>query len=165
MASRQKGKSRGKTNEPTIENRRARHHYFIDDTLECGIKLTGTEVKSVRNGQVSLAEGFARAADSPIGLTLHGVHIAEYPPAGEQHQHEPARVRRLLSHRRQIRKLAAKTREAGTTLVPLKMYFVNGRVKLLIGLAHGRRRADKRQDMSKREARREIDRAISRRQS
>jgi len=163
MAVKSKGKPKGKSNEPTIQNRRARHDYFIEDTLECGIKLTGTEVKSVRNGRVSLAEGFARAADSPLDLTLHGVHIAEYPPAAEQHQHEPTRVRRLLAHKRQIRKLAARTREAGVTLIPLKMYFVNGRVKLLIGLAHGRRRADKRQDMSKREAKREIDRAVSRR--
>ncbi len=163
MAAKNKGKGRRKTNEPVIENRRARHNYVIEDTMECGIKLTGTEVKSIRNGQASLAEGYARAIENPISLKLHGVHIAEYSPAGEHHQHNPIRVRSLLAHRRQIRKLAIRSRDSGFTLVPLKMYFVDGRIKLLIGLGHGKRRADKRQDMSKREARREIDRAVSRR--
>jgi SsrA-binding protein len=120
-------------------------------------------VKSVRNGRVSLAEGFVRASEDPIALELHAVHIAEYPPAGEHHQHPPTRTRALLAHRREIRKLAIRARESGVTLVPLKMYFVHGRAKLLIGVARGRRRADKRQEMSKREAKREIDRAVSRR--
>ncbi|MHC4416553.1 MAG: SsrA-binding protein SmpB [Planctomycetota bacterium] len=149
MASR----TRRATNEPTIENRRARHEYFIEETLECGIKLTGTEVKSVRSGRVSLAEGYVRAIDSPRpALTLHGVHIAEYPPAREQHQHDPVGTRTLLAQRREIRKLAARTREKGLTLVPLKMYFVRGRAKLLIGLGRGKRRHDKRQDLAKRQA-------------
>ena len=106
MASR----TRRATSEPTIENRRARHNYFIEETLECGIRLAGTEVKSVRNGQVSLAEGYVRATENPVALTLHGVHIAEYAPAGEHRQHDPGRVRALLAHRRQIRKLADRTR-------------------------------------------------------
>lgn len=163
MSGKGRKKTSGKPGEPTIHNRRARHDYFIDDTLECGIKLTGTEVKSVRNGRVSLAEGYVRASEDPIALELHGVHIAEYPPAGEHHQHIPTRVRPLLAHRREIRKLAIRTREGGVTLVPLKVYFVGGRVKVLIGVARGKRRADKRQEMSKREAQREIDRAVSRR--
>jgi SsrA-binding protein len=163
MAGKKKKKADGKAGEPTIHNRRARHDYFIDDSLECGIKLTGTEVKSVRNGRVSLAEGYVRASEEPATLELHGVHIAEYPPAGEHHQHIPTRVRRLLAHRREIRKLAIRTREGGVTLIPLKVYFISGRVKVLIGVARGKRRADKRQEMSRREAKREIDRAISRR--
>jgi SsrA-binding protein len=140
---------------------RARHDYVIEETLECGIKLVGTEVKSVRNGQVSLAEGYVRATENPLSLTLVAVHIAEYPPAGEHRQHEPTRSRALLASKREIKKLATRTRERGLTLVPLKMYFVNGRAKLLVGVGRGKRRADKRQDISKRDARREIDRAMS----
>lgn len=150
------------TFEPTIENRRARHDYFIADTLECGLKLTGTEVKSVRAGQVSLAEGYVRAAENPPGLTLHGVHIAEYPPAGEARQHDPNRTRRLLAHKREILKLASETRSKGTTLVPLKLYFARGKAKLLIGVGTGKKKADKRQDLAKQEAQRQIDRAMTR---
>ena len=149
-------------NRPKIENRRARYDFFIEDTLECGIKLTGTEIKSVRNGRVSLAEGYVRATQSPPALALHGVHIAEYPPAGKQLQHDPTRVRTLLAHRREIRKLADKTSQKGFTIVPLKMYLVRGRAKLLIGLGQGKRRHDKRHALAKRQAEREIKRAMSR---
>jgi SsrA-binding protein len=152
-----------RTNEPTIENRRARRDYRIEETLECGIKLVGTEVKSVRNGQVSLAEGYVRASDAPPSLVLHGVHIAEYPPAGEHRQHDPGRARILLASRREICKLADRTRQKGATIIPLKMYFLRGRVKVLIGVAHGRRRTDKREDLARKEAKRDIDRALSRR--
>lgn len=152
-----------KTHEPTIENRRARHDYFIDDTLECGIKLTGTEVKSVRNGQVSLAEGYVRATETPPTLKLYNAHIAEYAPAAERYQHEPTRTRTLLAHAREIRKLAMRTREQGVTLVPLKMYFVRGMAKVLIGVARGKAKRDKRQDIAKRDAKRDMDRAMSRR--
>ncbi len=155
-------KTKRTPNKPTIENRRARYDFFIDDTLECGIKLTGTEIKSVRNGRVSLAEGYVRATESPPTLVLHGVHIAEYPPAGKQLQHDPTRVRTLLAHRREIRKLADKTRQKGFTIVPLKMYLVRGRAKLLIGLGQGKRRHDKRHELAKRQAEREIKRAMSR---
>jgi SsrA-binding protein len=151
-----------KSNETTIENRRARHNYAIEETLECGIRLAGTEVKSIRNGQVSLAEGYVRATDDPVALILHGVHIAEYAPAGEQRQHDAGRARAMLAHRREIRKLADRTRSKGVTLVPLKMYFVNGRVKVLIGLARGKRRRDKRDELAERQAKRDIDRAMTR---
>jgi SsrA-binding protein len=162
MAAKGKDKS-SKTRQPTITNRRARHDYLIEDTLECGIKLTGTEVKSVRNGHVSLAEGYVRATEDPPSLELHGVHIAEYPNAAEHHQHDPIRVRRLLAHKREILKLSANTREKGVTIVPLKLYFVNGRAKLLIGVGRGKRKADKRQDIARREAKRDIERELSRR--
>lgn len=159
----EKHKSKTDNHEPTIENRRARHDYFIEDTLECGLKLTGTEIKSVRNGQVSLAEGYVRAVADPPSLTLHGVHIAEYPPAGPARQHNPVRERVLLAHKREIRKLADKTREKGTTLVPLKLYFVRGRAKLLVGLGRGKQKADKRHAIAEREHKRDMDRAMSRR--
>lgn len=150
------------THEPTIENRRARHDYFIEDTLECGLKLTGTEVKSVRAGQISLAEGYVRATETPLSLTLHSAHIAEYAPAGEANQHNPTRTRTLLANKREIRKLAERSREKGYTLVPLKVYFVRGKAKLLVGLGRGKGKTDKRQDIAKRESQREIDRAMSR---
>ena len=153
---------KSKTNEPAIENRRARYDYHIEEMLECGISLTGTEVKSIRDGQVSLSEGYVRAVEDPPTLTLHGAHIAEYAPAGEHRQHNPHRSRRLLAHRKEIKKLAEKTRAKGRTIVPLKMYFVRGRVKLLVGLAHGKRRHDKRADLAKRQAERDIQRAMSR---
>lgn len=154
-------KSKQVVNEPTIENRRARYDYFIHETIECGMKLKGTEIKSIRAGQASLAEGYVRATDSPLSLTLHSVHIAEYPPAGEHRQHAPTRTRILLAQKREIRKLAEKSREKGVTLVPLKIYFLRGRAKLLVGLGTGKGHADKRQDIAKRDAKREIDRALS----
>lgn len=147
---------------PVMLNRRGRRDYHIVDTLECGVRLVGSEVKSLRAGQASLAEGWVRASERPIGLTLHGVHIAEYPNASPTHQHEPIRIRALLAHRREIRKLADFARAAGNTLVPLKLYFSDGRAKILIGLARGKRKADKREDITKREAARDIDRAMRR---
>ena len=156
---------KSESREPVIENRKARHDYFIDDTLECGIKLLGTEIKSVRLGLVSLGEGFVMAAALPgrkPALTLHDVHIGEYPPAGAARQHVPARQRALLAHKREIRKLAQQSAARGFTLVPLKMYFVRGRAKLLIGLARGKQKGDKRQSIAEREHRRDMDRAMSR---
>ena len=156
-------RNHSKPNEPTIVNRKARRDYHIEETLECGIELRGTEVKSVRAGQVSLAEGYVLANEHPLSLRLHGVHIAEYPPAGPGRQHEPTRVRALLAHAREIRRLTDASRQRGMTIVPLKMYFVHGRAKLLVGLGRGRQKADRRQDIAERESRREIERALSRR--
>lgn len=157
-------KNKPKNDEPTIENRKARHLYAVGETLEVGIALRGTEVKSVRAGQVSLGEGFVRATADPVRLTLHGVHIGEYPPAGSSlRQHAAERARILLAHRREILKFAAASESKGTTIVPLKMYFKNGRAKVLIGLGTGKRTYDKRQDIKKREADRDISRAMSKR--
>jgi SsrA-binding protein len=147
-------------NEPVIENRRARHDYHVEETLECGLKLTGTEVKSVRAGQISLQEGHVAAVEEPTSLTLLNVHIGEYSPAGSARQHPPIRPRALLAHTREIRKLAVSSRAKGMTLIPLKVYFVRGRAKLLIGLAKGKKQFDKREDVAKREAQREMDRAM-----
>ena len=149
--------------EPVIENRRARHDYAIEETLECGIELLGTEVKSVRHGQASLAEGWVLAQDEPARLSLQNVHIAEYPPAGVHRQHEPIRPWRLLAHKREIRRLAVEARSRGAALIPLKMYFLRGKVKVLVGLAFGRKKVDKRQAIAAKEAKRDIERETSRR--
>ncbi len=149
--------------EPTIENRQARHDYAIEDTLECGIRLTGTEIKSVRASLVSLQEGFVMAVAAPPSLHLHSVHIGVYPPAGAHRQHEPLRIRTLLAHRREIEKLALEVKARGATLVPLKIYFVRGRAKLLLGIAIGRRKVDKRHAIREKEMKREVDRIMRKR--
>ena len=152
-----------KTNKsPVIENRRVRHEYHIEDSIEVGIVLRGSEVKSIRNGQASLAEGWIRATERPLQLILHGVHIAEYPNASFAQQHEPTRSRSLLAHKREIKKLASFAHSQGNTLVPLKIYFSNNKAKVLVGLASGKRKSDKRQDLAKKAAKREIDRAMKR---
>tara|TARA_B100000959_G_C14954153_1_gene612985 strand:- start:779 stop:1255 length:477 start_codon:yes stop_codon:yes gene_type:complete len=151
------------TKTPIIENRRARHDYAIEDTLEVGIVLLGTEVKSLRKGQASLAEGWIRASQRPIRLSMHGVHISEYSDAGPTHQHDPTRTRVLLAHKREIIKLATFTNSQGNTLVPLKIYFSNNKAKVLVGLASGKRKSDKRQDLAKKDAKRDMDRAMKRR--
>ena len=155
-----------KADERVIENRRARFDYHILDTLEAGVVLRGSEVKSVRSGSVSLAEGYVRAIAEPPSLTLHNVDVAEYGPAGPvggAGQHRRARARVLLAHKREIGKLAKQSAEKGLTIVPLKMYFKNGYAKVLIGVAKGKTKGDKRQTIAKREAKRDIDRAMSRR--
>lgn len=151
------------TRAPEIENRKARHDYAIEDTLECGIELLGTEVKSIRDGKMSLAEGFIMARAEPPSLELHGVHIDEYPPAGRDRQHEPRRVRKLLAHRREIVRLATEVKAKGVALVPLKVYFTKGRAKVLLGVGKGRKKGDKRQAIADREMRRDIDREMGRR--
>lgn len=149
---------------PEFVNRKARHQYEITETLEVGIVLLGTEVKAIREGRVSLGEGYVRVTENPPALWLHGVHIGEYAPAGTgQHQHRTTATRGLLAHKREIRKLFTKSIIKGVTIVPLKMYFnKDGRVKVLIGLGTGKKAHDKRQDLRKREAQRDMDRAMSR---
>lgn len=142
------------------QNRRARHDYHIEDTVEAGLVLTGTEVKSLREGRASLVDGYAAEKDGEIWL--HNVHIPEYTQ-GTWTNHEPRRARKLLLHRDQIRKLSGKTRETGLTLVPLALYFKDGYAKVEIGLARGKRSYDKRQALAEREAKRDAARAIARR--
>jgi SsrA-binding protein len=141
-------------------NRRARHDYTIEDTVEAGLVLTGTEVKSLRAGRASLADGFGQITDGEAWL--HGVHIPEYTQ-GTWTNHEPRRIRKLLLHRREIDKLASSVNERGLTLVPLSLYFSDGKVKIELGLARGKRTYDKRQDLAKRDAAREVERALRRR--
>jgi SsrA-binding protein len=141
-------------------NRRARHDYTTLDTYEAGLALTGTEVKALRAGRASLADAFAQ--ESGGQLYLHGLHIPEYA-MGTWTNHEPRRVRKLLLHRGEIDRLTGKLRESGLTLVPLSLYFANGWAKVELGLARGKRAYDKRQDLAKRDAEREIQRAVGRR--
>lgn len=154
---------KGKPDDPVIENRKARHRYTIGDTLEVGIALRGSEVKSIREGKASLGEGYVRVEESPPGLFLHGMHVDEYAPAAGVNQHTPTRVRALLAHKREILKLLRETSEKGVTLAPLKLYFKNGRAKLLIGVARGKAQHDKRRDIKERDAQRDIQRAMSKR--
>ncbi|MDQ6937368.1 MAG: SsrA-binding protein SmpB [Actinomycetota bacterium] len=142
------------------QNRKARHDYAIEDVFEAGLVLTGTEVKSLREGRASLVDGFATIDDGEI--YLHGVHIPEYTQ-GSWTNHEPRRVRKLLLHKGEIERLIGKTRESGLTLVPLALYFRNGKAKVELALARGKRSYDKRQDLAKRDADREVRRALGRR--
>jgi len=158
-----KKNKKGATVEPEILNRKARHQYHIDERLEVGMRLTGTEVKSVRGGKVSLGEGYVVAKFPPARLTLHGVHISEYENASAAFQHKPTRVRELLAHKREIEKLHSKSQVRGMTIVPLRVYFKNGVAKLEVGLARGKAQHDKREDIKEREAKRDMDRAMSRR--
>jgi SsrA-binding protein len=148
--------------EPTIENRKARFDYTILDTLECGVGLMGSEIKSVRASQVSLGEGYVVVRSDPLSLTLLNVNIGEYAPAGAL-GHAPKRARPLLAHKMEILKLARQMEKKSMTIVPLKMYFKGGWAKVLIGVAQGKNKADKRHTIGEREAKRDIDRAMSRR--
>ncbi len=142
------------------QNRKARHDYAILDTYEAGIALTGTEVKSLRLGRASLVDGFATIDDGEV--FLRNVHIPEYTE-GSWTNHEPRRTRKLLLHKGEILRLIGKTKESGLTLVPLALYFSDGKVKVEIALAKGKHSYDKRQDLAKRDADREVRRAMGRR--
>jgi len=141
-------------------NRRARHDYHIDDVVEAGLVLTGTEVKSLRAGRASLTDGFGEVTDGE--MWLHGVHIPQYTQ-GTWTNHEPRRTRKLLLHRKEIDRLADSTRERGLTLIPLSLYFKDGRAKVELALARGKRTYDKRHALAERDAAREVDRALRRR--
>ncbi len=137
------------------ENRRARHKFQVLETLECGIALVGSEVKSLRNGQLSLAEAYARVRNGEVWLV--GCDIAEYAQASRMN-HDAKRPRKLLLHRREVDKFASQAHEKGLTLVPLSMYFKQGKAKVLLGLCRGRKLHDKRQALKKAEIKRELDR-------
>ena len=141
------------------QNRKARHEYSIDETFEAGIALTGTEIKSVRAGKVSLAEAFARIENGEAWLV--GANISPWD-TGNRYNHEPKRNRKLLIHRDEIVDLLMKTKAKGLTLVPLRMYITGrGRAKLEIALARGKHLHDRRRDIAERDARREVERAIA----
>lgn len=141
-------------------NRKARHDYIVLDTYEAGIVLTGSEIKSVRNGQVNLGDGYATLREDE--LWLENTHIAPYSQASIEN-HEPRRSRKLLLHRREINRLTGKLQEKGLTLVPLRLYLKNNRAKVELGLVRGKKQYDKRASLKAREARKQIDRAIGRR--
>src|SRR5690242_19072065 len=154
----QSGKAPGR--KIIASNRRARHDYTIEDVVEAGIMLTGTEVKSLRLGRATLSDGYGLITDGEVWL--HGVHIPQYVQ-GTWTNHDPRRVRKLLLHRREIDRLARSTAEGGLTLVPLSLYFSDGKAKIELALARGRRSYDKRQELARRDATREVERAMRRR--
>jgi len=139
-------------------NRRARHDYSIEDTIEAGLALTGGEIKSIRAGKVTLREGYARPERDE--LWLEDVHIAPYEPASYDNP-EPKRKRKLLLHRREISRLIGKSQEKGLTLIPLRLYLKNGYAKVELGLARGRRQYDKRRAIAERDIERDKERELS----
>lgn len=155
-----KGKAAEDKNERVIaDNRKARHNYLVLDTLECGIQLVGSEVKSLRIGGLSLDEAYGRIDKDEVWLI--NSNIAEYKYSHGLN-HEPKRRRKLLMHRREMNKFAAQALEKGNTLVPLKMYFKEGRAKVLLGICKGKQQHDKRQALKQRDSKREMDRAMRR---
>ena len=138
-------------------NRQARHRYHFLETWEAGLVLTGTEVKSLREGKAQIKDGYASVRDGEVWL--HNVHIPPYAPASRAN-HEPERSRKLLMHRREIERLIGKTREKGLTLIPTRLYFKGPRAKVEIALARGKDVGDKRQSIKEREMKREMERAI-----
>jgi SsrA-binding protein len=143
-----------------VVNRKALHDYEILERVEAGLALTGTEIKSIRDGRVSLREAYARPEGSELWLL--GAHIAHYP-AASRFNHEPRRRRKLLLHKYEVRELARAVNERGLTLVPLRLYLKRGMAKLELGLARGRRKYDKRQAIARREAERQMQRALRQR--
>ena len=140
------------------QNKKARHDYFIEDTFEAGIVLTGTEVKSLREGRASLVDGFAQVQDAEVWM--HNVHIPEYNQ-GTWNNHAPRRRRKLLLHRQEIQRLIGKSKESGLTLIPLALYFKDGKAKIELGLARGKKDYDKRQTLLEKTMTREAEREIS----
>ncbi|MBY0097027.1 SsrA-binding protein SmpB [Mesobacillus maritimus] len=151
-------KGAGKT---VAQNKKAYHDYFVEETFETGIVLQGTEIKSIRAGRVNLKDSYARVQNGEV--FLYGMHVSPYEQ-GNRYNHDPLRERKLLLHRREINKLIGETKETGYALVPLKVYLKNGYAKVLLGLARGKKKYDKREDLKQKEAKREIERAFRDRQ-
>ncbi|WP_282033820.1 SsrA-binding protein SmpB [Metabacillus indicus] len=143
------------------QNKKANHDYAIEETYETGIVLQGTEIKAIRAGRVNLKDSFARVQQGEV--FLHNMHISPYEQ-GNRYNHEPLRTRKLLLHKKEISKLIGLTKEEGYALVPLKVYLKNGFAKVLIGLGKGKKKYDKREDLKKKEAKREVERAFRERQ-
>ena len=140
------------------ENRKARHEYFIEDTYECGIALIGTEVKSIRMGKVNIKDSYARVKDGEIFVV--GMHVSPYEK-GNIFNRDPFRERKLLLHKREIRKLGALSQADGYSLIPTKLYLKDGKVKLELAVAKGKKLYDKRHDIAERDAKRAVDRRSS----
>ncbi|HLO12844.1 MAG TPA: SsrA-binding protein SmpB [Pseudoneobacillus sp.] len=143
------------------QNKKAYHDFFIEETYETGIVLQGTEIKSIRAGKVNLKDSYARIQNGEAWL--YSMHVSPYEQ-GNRYNHDPLRPRKLLLHKKEISKLIGETKEAGFALVPLKIYLKNGFAKVLLGLAKGKKNYDKREDLKKKEAKREIERAFRDRQ-
>ena len=140
------------------DNRKARHDYFIEENYEAGLALKGSEIKSIRAGRINLRGGYARIQDGEVWL--YDVHISPYDQSGKYYNHEPTRPRKLLLHRREISRILGMVERQGFTLVPLRVYFKGRIAKLDLGLARGKKLYDKREDIAKRESRRDIERAM-----
>jgi len=145
---------------PTLQNRKAHFDYFLMESIEAGIALVGTEVKSIRNGKASLQDSFAREEKGQI--FLYGMHISPYEQ-GNRYNPDPMRVRKILLHRSEIEKLSSRLHEKGLSLVPVRLYFKAGKVKLQLALAKGKTKSDKRDKLREKEANRDIDRALKNR--
>jgi len=145
-------------NQTVADNRKARHDYFIDENYEAGLALTGSEIKSIRAGRVNLRGGYARVVNGEVWL--YDVHISPYEQSGTHFNHEPTRPRKLLLHRREISRILGQVERQGFTLVPLRVYFKGRRAKVDLGLARGKKLYDKREDIAKREAKRDIERVM-----
>jgi SsrA-binding protein len=143
------------------QNKKANHDYFIEETYEAGIVLQGTEIKAIRAGKINLRDSFARIQKGEV--YLYNAHVSPYEQ-GNRFNHDPLRTRKLLLHKKQITKLIGETKEAGVTLVPIKVYLKNGFAKVLIGLGKGKKHYDKREDLKSKEAKRDIERAFRDRQ-
>ncbi|MCC3355958.1 SsrA-binding protein SmpB [Bacillus sp. REN16] len=143
------------------QNKKANHDYFIEETYETGIVLQGTEIKSLRNGRANLKDSYARVHNGE--MFLYNLHISPYEQ-GNRYNHDPLRTRKLLLHKKEINKLIGLTKEEGYALVPIKIYLKNGYAKLLLGLGKGKKKYDKREDLKKKEAKRDIERAFRERQ-
>jgi len=139
------------------QNKQARRNFFIDDTYEAGMVLVGTEVKALREGRANLTDSYAAVKDDEV--FLHDMHISPYTH-GNRYNHEPRRRRKLLLHRREIRRIYGKTREKGFALIPLKVYFKNGKAKVEIGIGKGKKLYDKREDLKRRDDKRDMERAL-----
>ncbi|MCA9274711.1 MAG: SsrA-binding protein SmpB [Phycisphaerales bacterium] len=155
-----KNKKKSKHGPPSFNNRRALYDYFIEDTLEVGIVLAGSEVKAIRDGSCSLKEGFITVSVDPPRLMLHQVDIGPYQPAGALN-HRPKQDRMLLAKKREIIKLARQVDQKGVTLVPLELYFSQGLVKIKLAVARGKAQHDKRRSIAERESKRELQRVMS----
>ena len=146
---------------PVAQNRRARHDFFVEESVECGIALHGTEVKSIRQGKVNLKESYAQIRDNEV--LVQSMHISPYEQ-GSIFNTDPMRPKKLLLHKAEIRKLKAQVQQKGYTLIPLSVYLKDGRMKLELGVCRGKQLHDKRDAAAEKDARREIERAFSRRQ-
>ena len=146
-----------KYEKPLAQNRKASHDYFIEDTYEAGMVLQGTEIKSIRAGRVNLKDAHARIDNGEVKII--NMHISPYEH-GNRYNHDPTRTRKLLLHRREIDRLIGLTQQQGYTLVPLRIYIKNGFAKVLIGLGKGKKQYDKREDLKRKQMKRDIDRAL-----
>lgn len=143
------------------QNKKAYHDYFIEETFEAGLVLQGTEIKAIRAGRVNLKDSYAQIVSGEIFLI--GMHVSPYEQ-GNRYNHDPLRTRKLLLHKKEIDKLIGETKQDGYSIVPVKLYLKNGFAKVLIGLAKGKKKFDKREDLKKKEAKRDIERAFRDRQ-